>query len=98
MARGSVSKEAIIEKILETFDGAFKYEKEIRIPMEEDGERVEIKVTLTCAKTNVGGEDAPAEKAAELPKVEVDPNGGMVEPTEEEKKNISELLSKLGML
>ena len=44
-AKGSISKEIIVQKILDTFDGAFKFDKEIRIPMIEDGAEVQIKVT-----------------------------------------------------
>ena len=53
MARGAESKELITQKILETFEGSFKYDKEIRIPMLENGEIVQVKVTLTAAKVNV---------------------------------------------
>ena len=52
-ARGAWSKEQVWNKILETFPGSFVNEKEIRIPMIENGDRIEIKVTLTAAKTNV---------------------------------------------
>jgi phenylacetate-coenzyme A ligase PaaK-like adenylate-forming protein len=45
-AKGAESKEKIVQKILDTFEGAFPYEKEIRIPMNENGEDIEIKVTL----------------------------------------------------
>ena len=51
-ARGAWSKEQVWNKILETFPGSFVNEKEIRIPMIENGDRIEIKVTLTAAKTN----------------------------------------------
>ena len=52
MAKGQYSKQIIIEKILEEFDGAFDCGdgKELRIPMTEDGAEVQIKVALTCAK------------------------------------------------
>lgn len=55
MAKGQVSKAQITNKLLEIFDGAFLYNdgKEIRIPMTEDGNEVQIKVALTCAKDNV---------------------------------------------
>lgn len=55
MAKGQVSKAQITNKLLEIFDGAFLYNdgKEIRIPMIEDGNEVQIKVALTCAKDNV---------------------------------------------
>ena len=58
--KGSISKEIVTKKILETFEGSFQYEKEIRIPMEEDGNQIQLKCVLTCAKTNVepNGENA----------------------------------------
>ena len=90
MARGSIVKEKITQKILETFEGSFINDKEIRIPMEENGEIIQVKCTLTAAKTNI-------EKNAET---EVK---GSVEPTvtaditEEEKKEVTDLISKLGL-
>ena len=49
MARGAEEKLQIQNQILETFNGAFVYGKEIRIPVGD----VQIKVVLTCAKDNV---------------------------------------------
>ena len=93
MAKGSIAKEEIIKKLLETFEGAFKYDKEIRIPMVENGERVEIKVALTCAKINVGnaegaveGSDKPVPAFNETPSL-----------TEEEKVKVNDLITKLGL-
>lgn len=60
MAKGAVAKTEVFNKILKLFNGAFAYNggKELRIPMVENGEEVQIKVTLTCAKDNVvPGED-----------------------------------------
>ena len=109
MARGAVSKETVANTILATFPGAFKYEKEIRIPIMEDGEIVQIKVTLTAAKTNVeaGGDTA-------IPGSFKTPMGASafpvsdtsntttkqpetIQPTAEEKQNIASLLSMLGL-
>ena len=95
MAKGSIAKEAITQKILDTFEGSFVYGKEIRIPYDEDGNRVEIKITLTCAKENVGGNSAftvtegqPTQPAqASVPAA----------PTEQEKANIADLMSRLGL-
>ena len=92
MAKGAESKNKIVSKILDTFDGAFEYGKEIRIPMDEDGERVEIKVTLTCAKVNVGGGEPAQEASTE---VSASPTSSI--PTEEEKKNVADLIAKLGI-
>ena len=98
-AKGSVSKEIITQKILETFDGAFKYDKEIRIPIMEDGVEVQIKVTLTCAKTNVenGMDNAipGAEIATTTPKA-IDSHG-VAEVTEEEKQNVLKAMKALGL-
>lgn len=96
-ARGAWSKEQVWNKILETFPGSFVNEKEIRVPMIENGERIEIKVTLTAAKTNVGEEKAETVASSD--------NGGSVEekpvevaaPSAEEKAQVSNLLAKLGL-
>ena len=100
MAKGSLSKEKVMQKILEVFDGSFIYgNKEIRIPMTENGERVEIKVALTCAKTNVGGEAEPSafvSSEAPVPKT-IPVFTTLTAPTDEEKQNIQDLMSKLGI-
>ena len=92
MARGSSSKQIITKKILETFEGSFINDKEIRIPIEENGEIIQIKVTLTAAKVNVecGGASsvASSEPATPAQKVEV---------TEEEKQNVQKLMEGLGL-
>lgn len=105
-AKGSILKEEIMQKILESFPGSFKYDKEIRIPGVENGESLQIKITLTCAKTNVepGGDTAmPGVVKPKATSASVASNIGsasshfMNEPTEEEKKNVAELISKLGL-
>lgn len=106
MARGSIAKTEITKKLLDTFNGSFLYNdgKEIRIPYTEEGELLQIKVTLTCAKENVNqGDDnalpgtvetgataAPFEPIAKKEEK-------IVEPTEEEKQNVSDLLRALGL-
>ena len=54
-AKGAESKSLVTKKILEIFPNAFLYnnDKEIRIPLTEQGETIEIKVVLSCAKTPV---------------------------------------------
>jgi len=52
-AKGSIAKDTITKCILKVFDGSFINDKEIRIPFMENGELVQIKVALTCAKVNV---------------------------------------------
>ncbi len=107
MARGSIAKTEITKKILDTFDGAFLYNdgKEIRIPYTEDGELLQIKVALTCAKENVnqgddtalpGSTNVGTETAAAFEPI-VKKEEKIVEPTEEEKQNVSDLLRALGL-
>lgn len=98
MAKGQESKNIITQKILETFEGAFQYEKEIRIPIMENGELVQIKVTLTAAKTNVeqGEENAIPGDAPVIVKNE-SVFSAPVEATAEEKENVKNLLASLNL-
>jgi hypothetical protein len=92
MARGADAKLKITNKILETFEGSFPYDKEIRIPVEENGEIVQIKVTLTAAKVNVenGGDVA-------IPIASTIVNNKDLEITEKEKAEVKDLISVLGL-
>ena len=103
-ARGSIAKEKITNQILAAFPGSFKYDKEIRIPVDENGELVQIKVTLTAAKVNVeaGGDTVlPGTVKVEpsntpiTPTPRVEPAREIAQPTAEEKHNVSELLKLL---
>lgn len=103
-ARGSESKDIITKKILETFNGAFIYDKNIIIPMNESGENLQIKVALTCAKTNV---EAGGDTAVPGYQSMASGNTGTVsnvaagreplQPTAEEKQNVANLMSLLGL-
>ena len=103
-AKGSILKQEVAEKILAAFPGSFLYNdgKEIRINGTENGESLQIKVALTCAKVAVeGGDDTilPGEKTAAT--VDVTPTGTNEkipqEPTAEEKERLTTLLNKLGL-
>ena len=67
--------------------------------MEEDGNQIQLKCVLTCAKTNVepNGENAiPGEVtpvAAGIPANEKT----FVEPTQEEKDNVQKLMQMLNL-
>ena len=103
MAKGAMSKATIEAKLLEIFEGAFKYDKEIRIPMIENGEEIQLKLVLTCAKTNV----APGGDVATPGEINFGENSSKaiskseqinhIEPTQEEKDNISRLAKMLNL-
>lgn len=91
-ARGTIAKNEITQKILSTFEGAFINDKEIRIPFVENGELLQLKCTLTCAKENIEVASSPAIEAAQAPQ-EAQP----IEMTSDEKQRVSDLLKKLGL-
>lgn len=103
--KGAQAKEEITKKILEVFPSAFQYDKEIRIPWTENGEQVQIKLTLTAAKVmvNDGGDAAmpggAAEEVAVAPvQATLDaPKVANIETSAAEKENLSKLLRSLGL-
>ena len=99
-ARGSESKNIIIAKLLETFAGSFIYDKNVIIPMVENGESLQIKIALTCAKTNVenGMDNAiPGAEIATTTTPKTIDNHGVAEVTEEEKQNVLKAMKALGL-
>ena len=103
MARGQELKKEISKKILEFFPNSFLYNdgKEIRICGQENGEEIQIKVTLTAAKENVySGQDnaipgisAETNQAIDNSTIE----SKIVEPTQEEKDNVKKLMETFGL-
>lgn len=91
--RGQKLKAQITQKILDTFEGSFINDKEIRICGEEDGYPVQIKVTLTAAKENI---DNPNE-VIKMPQPTESENTVEVSITSEEKKTVAQLLAGLGL-
>lgn len=107
-AKGTSEKNAIISKLKEVFPDSFIASdgKTLRIPMNLTGEPVEIKVVLTCAKDleGTGGiapitvsrvnknDSAWGDTSTTAEKV------NPAVPTEQEKQNVSALLSALGIV
>lgn len=102
-AKGSVLKKEIADKILEVFPNSFLYNngKEIRINGTENGESLQIKVTLTTSKTKVENENFSTETSPSISTDKIIENKDMEkfpqEPTEEEKERLTFLLNKLGL-
>ncbi len=109
-ARGSESKNIITAKLLETFAGSFIYDKNIIIPMVENGESLQIRIALTCAKTNVSTEDStpvefkttPAANTSNELNFEDNPVSSIPNPDEikisaEERANIARLVEKFNI-
>ena len=103
-AKGSILKQEVSEKILKAFPGSFLYNdgKEIRINGLENGEQLQIKVTLTCAKVAVeGGEDVALPGEEKVATADVKPAGTneqvRQEPSAEEKEKLATLVNRLGL-
>lgn len=101
MARGAISKTKATEIILKTFPGSFTYDKEIRIPFQENGEEIQLKCVLTCAKVNVepnGDIAIPGEISTNINFEDSKPiEQKVVEPTQEEKDNVKKLMETFGL-
>ena len=98
--KGAAAKAEITSKILAAFPGSFQYDKEIRVPVMEDGSEVQIKVVLTAAKVNVtnGADTAlPGDFPAPVNAPVTPERTAPVEPTAEEKQNVANLLARLGL-
>lgn len=99
--KGTILKKEITDKILATFEGSFLYNdgKEIRIPGLEDGQELQVKVALTCAKTNVfpNGENALPGEDATTEVLIPNTTQAAVEITQEEKNNIKKMMEVLGL-
>ena len=106
-ARGTTSKEAVINKILEVFPNAFQIDKEIRIPMDDpDSGVVQVKIVATVAAKNIeppdGSEIVPTNLGTP---VEIKPQGTfnsmtnkISEPSPAEQKRVDEWMKKMGLL
>ena len=97
--KGAQAKLEITNRILELFPGSFKYDKEIRIPVIENGEEVQIKISLTAAKVNVERDGGVLDftKNTETTAQTTSAAPQSFEPTEEEKNIVNDLISKLGL-
>ena len=94
-AKGTESKCIIFNKLKEIYPNSFWEDenKILRVPMNEGGNPIEIKVTLTAAKNILGsGAVESAFPTASEPVVEKP-----VEMTEEEKENVATLLASLNL-
>ena len=97
MARGQNSKQDATQKILQLFPGSFVYEKEIRLPYTEEGEAIQLKCVLTCAKTNVGENEDIVIPGETKETINTTQENIKVEPTQEEKDNVKNLLESFGL-
>ena len=106
MAKGAESKNIITNKILEVFEGAFVYDKNIIIPIVENGENIQIKIALTCSKNMVEpGDDNKLPGTGAIVKNDASPfpepvgkiEAVKIEASDDEKANVAALMASLGL-
>lgn len=100
MAKGAVAKEQIAKKMAETFgtDWIGERDKKYYLWANENGERIQIAISMTCPKTPVGKVGASADSNV-LNFEDGATAGGetQVEITVDEKKNVADLMARLGL-
>ena len=101
-AKGSVAKEAVVKKIAEAFGDDFlgSYDKKYYVRAKENGQYVQIALSMTCPKTPIEDFGALDFGNNELNFEDGDPIKPMRKVTEitpAEEENLKELLQKLGL-
>ena len=109
MAKGAIAKENVARVIAQAFGSNFvgEYDKKLYVWSEENGEKVQIAIAMTCPKTPVGGDigkiDFGAEPGSALNFEDM--SAAVASPTvftpaevsDEEKENIAKLMERLGL-
>lgn len=102
MAKGNIAKDKVIEKIAQVFGQNYIgiYDKKVYVWSEENGEKIQIAISLTCPKVQVGAVDSGSNAldfenmgATIAAPTEFQP----AEISEQERKNVAELMRKLGL-
>ena len=104
MARGNDAKEYVVNKMAEAFGDAWigEYSKKYYVWSQENGERVQIAISLTCPKVPVEVSNAPIAGdfnfEDDAPNVVVAAGGFQpAEITEDERDKVRDLMKALGL-
>ena len=106
MAKGAEAKANVVKKLQEAFGADFvgEYDKKIYVWAQENGEKIQIAISMTCPKTPVGvinpasmdfGGDLDFENmgAPTIAPASFEP----AEVSEEEKQVVADLMARLGL-
>ena len=104
MAKGTIGKQNVINKIKQAFGADYigEYDKKIYVWTTENGERIQIALSLTCPKVPVAISDNPTTGdfnfEDDAPNVVV--AAGAFQPaeiTKEERERVNDLMKRLGL-
>ncbi len=101
MAKGQIAKDAVIEKIAQAFGGDFVgvFDKKVYVWSTEEGERVQVALSLTCPKVPVGtinqspNLDFENTTIASAAPTVFEP----AEFTDDERRTVEDLMKQLGL-
>jgi hypothetical protein len=106
MAKGTIAKQNVINKIAQSFGADYigEVDKKIYVWAEENGEKVQIALSLTCPKTAVAAAAPAGVKNGgfdfETPAAVAPVASASFEPaeiTDEERNNIAAMMARLGL-
>ena len=107
MAKGQQAKNNVAQKIREIFGADFigEYDKKIYVWTQENGEKVQVAISLTCPKTPISvSAGTPVPNFSDgmdfenMGTTTAEPTVFVpAEITEKEKENIAELMARLGL-
>ena len=100
MAKGAVAKENIAKKMAEAFGNNWigEYDKKYYVWSEENGEKIQIAISMTCPKTPIGEAGAVTDSnVLNFEDSVTSGEGAKVDITPDEKKNIADLMARLGL-
>jgi hypothetical protein len=102
MAKGALAKDRVLSKLQETFgsDVIGIYDKKLYVWAQDEGEKVQIAISLTCPKNPVavttptvaGGFDFSGDNEVVAPSTFVP-----AEITQEEEDNLARMMERLGL-
>ena len=108
-AKGSLAKEEVTKKIAEAFGQNFlgEYEKKLYILANENGEQIQIAISLTCPKNPIPFGEGQGQGEEKKNLLDIDDGGAfgsittppkrVTEITEEEKRNLEALMKRLNL-
>lgn len=99
MARGSEAKANVVKKMSEIFgaDWIGEYDKKFYVWTQENGERIQIAISLTCPKNPIGVAESTDLNFDDFSMPTEIKSSTVPEITEDEKKTVEDLMSRLGL-
>ena len=106
-AKGTIAKENVAKAIANAFGSNYlgEYDKKYYVWSEENGEKVQVAISMTCPKTPIGNENFRFESSGDsldFEKMSIEPitssnTHHSVEISDDERKNIADLMARLGL-